>query len=51
MHFADKGRFICKAGELLNENGVFCLSIDKSLNDTIDTGIISLGSILTRPMR
>lgn len=38
MHFADKGRFICKAGELLNENGVFCLSIDKSLNDTIDTG-------------
>lgn len=38
MHFADKRHFICKVSELLNKNGIFCLSIDKNLDDTIDMG-------------
>lgn len=38
MHFADKRHFIRKVSELLNENGIFCLSIDKNPDDTIDMG-------------
>ncbi|KAB1439716.1 class I SAM-dependent methyltransferase [Candidatus Galacturonibacter soehngenii] len=36
MHFEDKQQIIVKVNELLNENGIFCLSIDKNLNDYID---------------
>ncbi len=38
IHFENKQNFICKVSELLNENGIFCLSIDKSQNDSIDMG-------------
>lgn len=36
MHFEDKQQIIVKVNELLNENGIFCLSIDKNFNDYID---------------
>ena len=36
MHFENKQQIILKVNELLNKNGVFCLSIDKSSSDYID---------------
>lgn len=36
MHFEDKQQIIFKVNELLNKNGVFCLSIDKNSSDYID---------------
>lgn len=42
MHFENKRHFIGKVGELLNENGIFCLSIDKNPNDSIDMGTYRL---------
>ncbi len=38
MHFEDKLHFICKVSELLKKDGIFCLSIDKNSNDSIDMG-------------
>lgn len=38
MHFEDKRHFVCKVSELLNRNGVFCLSIDKNPSGNIDMG-------------
>ncbi|MBP5244878.1 MAG: class I SAM-dependent methyltransferase [Clostridia bacterium] len=38
MHIKDKEGFISKIGGLLNKNGIFCLSIDKSKEKFIDTG-------------
>ena len=38
MHFENKQHFIFKVSELLNENGIFCLSIDKNSNESIDMG-------------
>ena len=38
MHFEDKRHFVCKVSKLLNEDGIFCLSIDKNSNDRIDMG-------------
>lgn len=38
MHFEDKRHFVCKISELLNKDGIFCLSIDKNSNDSIDMG-------------
>lgn len=38
MHFEDKQGFILKVSELLNENGIFCLSIDKNTDDCINMG-------------
>ena len=38
MHFEDKRQFLLKVSSLLNENGIFCLSIDKNLSDYIDMG-------------
>ena len=38
MHFADKKSMISKAASLLNRNGLFCLSIDKSQSEWIDMG-------------
>lgn len=38
MHFEDKQRVIHKVDNLLERNGVFCLSIDKNTDDKIDMG-------------
>ena len=38
IHFENKRHFIFKVSELLNINGIFCLSIDKNSNDNIDMG-------------
>lgn len=38
MHFQNKRQIIFKVSELLNKNGIFCLSIDKNPNDHIDMG-------------
>ncbi len=38
MHFENKKSVITKAASLLNNNGLFCLSIDKSQNEWIDMG-------------
>ncbi len=38
MHFKDKEHVISKIAELLNGNGLFCLSIDKNQNQYIDMG-------------
>ena len=38
MHFEDKKAVIAKAASLLNHNGLFCLSIDKSQDEWIDMG-------------
>lgn len=38
MHFENKQHFIFKVSELLNQKGIFCLSIDKNPNDSIDMG-------------
>ena len=36
MHFENKQQIIFKVYELLNKNGIFCLSIDKNQSDYID---------------
>ena len=38
MHFEDKKAMVAKAASLLNSNGLFCLSIDKSQSEWIDMG-------------
>ena len=38
MHFKDKATFITKVDKLLNDNGIFCLSIDKNQSEYIDMG-------------
>ena len=38
MHFEDKKPLISKVSSLLNNNGLFCLSIDKNQNEWIDMG-------------
>lgn len=38
MHFQNKRQIIFKVSELLNKNGIFCLSIDKNPSDYIDMG-------------
>lgn len=38
MHFENKRQFIFKVSELLNKNGIFCLSIDKNSSGYIDMG-------------
>ena len=38
FHFENKRQFIFKVSELLNKNGIFCLSIDKNSSDYIDMG-------------
>ena len=38
MHFKNKEQVISKVATLLNVNGIFCLSIDKSQNSYIDMG-------------
>ena len=38
MHFEDKKTMIGKAASLLNNNSLFCLSIDKNQSEWIDTG-------------
>lgn len=38
LHFENKRHFIGKVSELLNKNGIFCLSIDKNPGDSIDMG-------------
>ena len=38
MHFEDKRSIIKKVSDLLNNGGIFCLSIDKNQSDHIDMG-------------
>ena len=38
MHFKDKATVITKVDKLLNDNGIFCLSIDKNQSEYIDMG-------------
>ncbi len=38
MHFENKEAFLCKVASLLNDGGVFCLSIDKNQDAYIDMG-------------
>ena len=38
MHFENKARVIGKVAELLKDNGIFCLSIDKNQSEYIDMG-------------
>ena len=38
MHFEDKLQFIIKVARLLNDHGIFCLSIDKNTSKYIDMG-------------
>ena len=38
MHFEDKRSVIGKVSSLLNDNGLFCLSIDKNQSEWIDMG-------------
>ena len=38
MHFENKQQVISKVDTLLNNAGVFCLSIDKNQSDYIDMG-------------
>ena len=38
MHFKDKATVITKVDKLLNDNGIFCLSIDKHQSEYIDMG-------------
>ena len=38
MHFKDKATVINKVDKLLNDGGIFCLSIDKSQSEYIDMG-------------
>ncbi len=38
MHFKNKEQVILKVATLLNDNGIFCLSIDKNQSEYIDMG-------------
>lgn len=38
MHFENKEQVILKVADLLNDSGIFCLSIDKNQNEYIDMG-------------
>ena len=38
MHFKNKATVITKIDNLLNDNGIFCLSIDKNQSEYIDMG-------------
>ena len=38
MHFKNKATVITKVDKLLNDDGIFCLSIDKNQNEYIDIG-------------
>ena len=38
MHFKNKATVITKVDKLLNDNGIFCLSIDKNQSEYIDMG-------------
>ena len=38
MHFKDKEHVILKVADLLNDGGIFCLSIDKNQSEYIDMG-------------
>ena len=38
MHFRNKKQVVTKIDTLLNEDGIFCLSIDKNQNEYIDMG-------------
>ena len=38
MHFKDKKQVILKVAALLNDGGIFCLSIDKNQSEYIDMG-------------
>jgi len=38
MHFEHKSQVIAKISNLLNDDGIFCLSIDKNQSEYIDTG-------------
>ena len=38
MHFKDKATVVTKVDKLLNDNGIFCLSIDKNQSEYIDMG-------------
>ena len=38
MHFENKAAVIAKVDKLLNDNGIFCLSIDKNQSEYIDMG-------------
>ena len=38
MHFKGKATVITKVDKLLNDNGIFCLSIDKNQSEYIDMG-------------
>ena len=38
MHFKNKATVVTKVDKLLNDNGIFCLSIDKNQSEYIDMG-------------
>lgn len=38
MHFEDKKQILSKVAGLLNEGGIFCLSVDKNQSEYIDMG-------------
>ena len=38
MHFKNKATVITKVYKLLNDDGIFCLSIDKNQSEYIDMG-------------
>lgn len=38
MHFEDKKQILLKVAGLLNEGGIFCLSVDKNQSEYIDMG-------------
>ena len=38
MHFKNKATVITKVDKLLNDDGIFCLSIDKNQSEYIDMG-------------
>ena len=42
MHFENKKQVISKVAALLNDNGIFCLSIDKNQSEYIDMGTYKL---------
>ena len=38
MHFKQKAQVIAKIDTLLNDNGIFCVSLDKNVSEYIDMG-------------
>ena len=38
MHFKNKATVITKVDKILNDDGIFCLSIDKNQSEYIDMG-------------